>query len=58
MICKQCNHDATSITNSRPTVNGWTYRRRECMNCGHRWNTYEIPEDEISQEEDEDGDNS
>ena len=57
MICPECSHEKTTIPNTRPTTNGWTYRRRECVNCGFRWNTYEIPESELTMEvEDEHSD--
>jgi transcriptional regulator NrdR family protein len=41
----------TKVTDSRPAHVG-TYtvrRRRECLTCGHRWTTYEITAEELSQ---------
>lgn len=44
MICINCFHRKTSVTNSRPHKKGsGTWRRRECTNCGHAFTTYEKP---------------
>jgi transcriptional repressor NrdR len=58
MICPECGGSRTTIPNTRPVTNGWTYRRRECVDCKHRWNTYEIPEDELTMEVEEEDDNA
>lgn len=44
MICPKCSHSETKIVDSRETNNGRTWRRRECLNCKHRFTTYEIVE--------------
>jgi transcriptional repressor NrdR len=37
-----CNHDESKVVDSRPTEDGWAIRRRrECINCGKRFTTYE-----------------
>jgi transcriptional regulator NrdR family protein len=43
-----CRLLKTRVIDSRVLTNGWTKRRRECyLGCGGRWNTYEVPEDEL-----------
>jgi transcriptional repressor NrdR len=45
MWCPICNHDETRVVDSRLTRDGMQIRRRrECMNCTSRFNTYEAPE--------------
>ena len=42
MRCMYCNHDESKVVDSRPTEDGWAIRRRrECINCGKRFTTYE-----------------
>ncbi len=42
MRCVYCNHLESKVVDSRPTEDGWAIRRRrECMNCGKRFTTYE-----------------
>jgi transcriptional repressor NrdR len=44
MICINCFHRKTSVTNSRPHKKGsGTWRRRECAQCGQIFTTYEKP---------------
>jgi len=38
----RCTHSNNEVVNSRKQVNG-VYRRRECLDCGFRWSTREIP---------------
>ncbi len=45
MTCPVCG-GKTHITNSRPSCDS-VYRRRECRECKHRFNTYELEEDLI-----------
>ncbi len=45
MTCPICGGSTRTI-NSRPK-NDTVYRRRQCINCGHRFNTYEFEEDLI-----------
>ncbi len=48
MRCMYCNHDESKVVDSRPTEDGWAIRRRrECMNCGKRFTTYEKIENPI-----------
>ncbi len=45
MWCPFCNHDETRVVDSRLTSEGFQIRRRrECGECGARFNTYETPE--------------
>ena len=40
MICPKCGYAETKVVDSRPLGNG-KWRRRECLNCGARFNTFE-----------------
>ena len=45
MWCPLCNHDDTRVVDSRLTRDGMQIRRRrECMNCNNRFNTFEALE--------------
>lgn len=41
MRCRYCLSDESRVVDSRPTEDGNIRRRRECMNCGRRFTTYE-----------------
>ena len=42
MRCQYCNCTESKVVDSRPTEEGSSIRRRrECMNCGRRFTTYE-----------------
>jgi len=44
MWCPFCNHTDTRVVDSRLTSDGYQIRRRrECAECGARFNTYESP---------------
>ncbi len=44
MWCPFCNHTDTRVVDSRLASDGFQIRRRrECANCGARFNTYEAP---------------
>ena len=43
MTCPVCG-SKTFVINSRPK-NDTVYRRRECEDCGYRFNTYEYEEE-------------
>lgn len=44
MICINCFHAKTTVTNSRPHKgNSSTWRRRQCPQCDHVFTTYERP---------------
>ncbi len=46
MKCPICNYYETKVTDTRPTDDGFTVRRRrECMACGKRFTTYEKVEE-------------
>ena len=45
MWCPFCNHDDTRVVDSRMTRDGMQIRRRrECLKCNNRFNTFESPE--------------
>lgn len=45
MKCPKCKHSESKVTNSRIIKEGEAIRRRrECLNCGHRFTTYEYIE--------------
>ena len=41
MRCRYCLSDESRVVDSRKTEDGTIRRRRECMNCGRRFTTYE-----------------
>ncbi len=44
MKCPECSCEDSKVIDSRPTENK-VRRRRECIQCGYRFTTYEIVED-------------
>jgi len=45
MLCPFCSHEDTRVVDSRLTGDGMQIRRRrQCADCGARFNTYEGPE--------------
>ena len=43
MECKKCNSCNGSVKETRLTRGGSTIRRRRvCLDCGHRYTTYEV----------------
>jgi len=41
MLCPFCRHDETKVIDSRASEGGSIRRRRECLDCGRRFTTYE-----------------
>ena len=41
MKCPFCGHTDSKVVDSRPTEDGSIRRRRECLECGRRFTTYE-----------------
>ncbi len=41
MLCPFCKHDGTKVTDSRESSEDTIRRRRECLECGERFTTYE-----------------
>jgi transcriptional repressor NrdR len=41
MLCPFCRHDETKVIDSRASEEGSIRRRRECLECGRRFTTYE-----------------
>jgi transcriptional repressor NrdR len=47
MRCSRCGHQDDKVLDSRTSREGLSIRRRrECLNCGHRFTTYEEIEDQ------------
>ncbi len=45
MKCPQCGHEEDKVVDSRPSQDGRAIRRRrECLECKHRFTTYEYIE--------------
>jgi transcriptional regulator NrdR family protein len=46
----ECDHLRSKVIDSRPAESNEehqaTWRRRQCLECKARWNTWEIPEEE------------
>jgi len=48
MKCPFCNREKDKVIDSRPSKNGEAIRRRrECLNCGRRFTTYEYIESSL-----------
>ena len=42
MRCPSCGYSESKVVDSRPSEDDTTIRRRrECLECGHRFTTYE-----------------
>lgn len=51
MKCPKCKGFNDRIVNCRPKQDQEiTRRRRECLDCGHRWTTYEIITESVKDE--------
>jgi transcriptional repressor NrdR len=45
MLCPFCSHTDSKVVNSRQSPKGESIRRRrECLQCGHRFTTFEVVE--------------
>ena len=44
MRCPFCTHPETQVTETRDSDEGFTRRRRRCLQCERRFTTYERPE--------------
>jgi transcriptional repressor NrdR len=47
MKCPKCGSFQDHIVDTRPKKPTERWRRRECLECGHRWNTIETYEKEV-----------
>lgn len=49
MKCPSCGTDEDRVIDSRSSRDGHAIRRRrECSSCGHRFTTYEAPEEQVT----------
>lgn len=48
MLCPKCNSSTLKCFDSRPTK-GLTWRRHLCMECKHRFSTYEVGADRLKE---------
>ena len=46
MKCPTCKDNNAKVIDSRDRGT-WRRRRYECLSCGYRWTTEEVPEGEI-----------
>lgn len=47
-VCIACGSWKTKVLQTRKLRNdGWTFRERKCDLCDHRWNTLEVPEEDV-----------
>ena len=44
MTCPKCRKENNGVVDSRKKGDGLIWRRRNCRECGQRWNTIELPE--------------
>lgn len=56
--CTNCAEFGSRVLSSRPSRLGWTCRRRECLHCGSRFTTYEVPKENLTIASGEDGQES
>lgn len=47
MKCVLCGSSSNKVIDTEKTKNNQIRRRRECINCGIRWSTYEVSEVDI-----------
>jgi transcriptional regulator NrdR family protein len=51
-ICTQCGSWSSKTKETRrDTRYNWKWRWRVCNDCGHDWQTYEIPTDSLTNPE-------
>lgn len=51
-ICVECGSwNSKTLATRKDTRFNWTWRRKECKDCGHQWKTYEIPVENLGQVE-------
>ena len=49
MLCPKCNSSMLKCIDSRPVKGGSTRRRHVCIKCGHRFTTYEVGAERLSE---------
>ena len=49
-LCVACACE-TKVVDTRMDIRGWRWRRRVCLTCSMRFNTYEMPEDLLTFDE-------
>ena len=45
MLCPYCQYEKSKVVDTTKDAPGGIRRRRECLNCGRRFTTYERPEE-------------
>ena len=50
MNCVECGSTKTQVSNGRP-IRGMMRRTRTCKECGHRFYTWEIADEDLSSRE-------
>jgi transcriptional regulator NrdR family protein len=49
-MCSECGAwDTRTTATRRDTRFNWIWRRKKCNECGHCWETYEIPTDCVAE---------
>lgn len=49
--CIRCREFNSKVLDSRKRINdGWVHRQRLCLSCGERWETVEVPVDDIREQ--------
>lgn len=49
MNCSSCHSSCTKVIESRLCINGTRRRRHHCLNCGHRWTSWDGPRPDPSE---------
>lgn len=47
--CPECGTVDDRVVDSRVSDDGRRFRRRECLDCGARWNTWEVTQEEMGE---------
>ena len=48
MRCPSCLHEETRVLSTRTRDSGIVARRHSCQDCGHRFTTYELPPEAVT----------
>lgn len=48
--CPECREFNSKVLDTRKRLeDGWVHRQRLCLSCGERWETVEVPADDVQQ---------